>query len=287
MQFAPCVTGKCFFEIGFDCFYGFAPAEFPSAGKTKDVGIDGEGRVTEGLIHNDAGGFMADARKGFQFFEGAGYLPAMSLYQQTGGFYETLGFGLGQAAGGDVLAHLLPAHGCHCFSRGSCRKECRGDLVDPGIGALGGEHDGHQEGKSISVMQGYFGLGKGFFHFFEHDGGTLGSCHTGSLRLMMCRWGHQRRGVASGPSTASPSCRVVVFHDFSAFSGVGSTTVRVLGGTSGTGRWQETAAAAVVRQHTIMTVLFMVVSLFGVRWSVLGRDATDVFPVELDRWSET
>lgn len=84
MEFIPFFFRKQAFEIGLCLLDGFCFAKSPAGGAAVDVCVDGEGRMMEGLRHDNRGGLVADAREIFERFKGIGDLGLVFVEELFG-----------------------------------------------------------------------------------------------------------------------------------------------------------------------------------------------------------
>lgn len=125
-----------------------------------NVGVNGKGRLMKRLHEDDRGRFMADAGELFKCFEIAGHLALVMLEKIVGELPDGARFGSGKTAGTDDLSDFFDGELDHLLGRVGFCKEERCDEVDAGVGALGGEQDGNQEGVGIFVLKGDCGIGE-------------------------------------------------------------------------------------------------------------------------------
>jgi len=79
-----------------------------------------------------------------------------------------------EAGGAHHLFQVLLG-GCGQFGRaGPAGEEVRRDHVHARVGALGGQHGGHQQFPGVGVVQGGNGLGISEAQALEDDGGAFG-----------------------------------------------------------------------------------------------------------------
>ena len=133
---------------------GRFPGRQPGAvGDPKDMGVDGDGRLAERLVHHHVGGLAPDPGQLEQGVALARHLPAVIADQRLAQGHDILGLGVEQADRLDVLAHPIDAQGDHLRGRVGGGEQGGGCLVDPDVGRLGRQHDGDQQGKGIGVFQ--------------------------------------------------------------------------------------------------------------------------------------
>lgn len=66
-------------EVGLHLLHVLALAQPPAESQPVDVRVDGEGRVAEGLGHDDGRRLVSHAGQGLQVLEGVGHLAAEAL----------------------------------------------------------------------------------------------------------------------------------------------------------------------------------------------------------------
>ena len=129
------------------------------------------------IAQNKVGGFSAHPGQGEQLLHGARHL-AMELFQQhAGGKDNVLGLGPEKAAGVDVGLHV----GRLCLRQGlqggEAGEEGGGHLIDPLIGALGGEAGGKEQLIVLLVLQGTDAIGIQVFECLDNGVNILGIFH--------------------------------------------------------------------------------------------------------------
>jgi hypothetical protein len=117
------------------------------------MGVHGECGHAEGLGHDNGGGFVADSRQGLQGREISGHIPAVLFDQDAGEVRDRLGFAWGKPAGADDGADGLHGHLAHILRVIGESEKGGSNQVHTGIGALGREQDGDQQGERILVIQ--------------------------------------------------------------------------------------------------------------------------------------
>ncbi len=157
MELVPALFGKEALEIFFRLLDAFAGAQPPALGAAVDVGVDGEGGLMKGLCHHHGGGFVADAGELFEGGEGFGHLTLVALKQDFRQIPNRVRLGGGKAAGANEEFDLFGIELNHFFR--SVWQE-RGNLIDPDVGALGGEEDCDEECVGVAVVQGDLWLRK-------------------------------------------------------------------------------------------------------------------------------
>ena len=128
-----------FFEVGLGLDDVFAGGEFPALGEAVDVGVDGEGGNLEGVDHDDAGGFVSNPWKLFQFLEGARYFAVEFFDEHLGECLDVLCLVVGQSAGLDAGLDFVEGEPGHFLRGVGQSEEGGGDEVDSLVGTLRGE----------------------------------------------------------------------------------------------------------------------------------------------------
>ena len=111
------------------------------------------------IAQQQIGGFPAHAGKPEQLLHGARDLAMKFGKQHLTGQHNVPGLVLIEAAGADIVFHIGNVRVCHGLQRGVGGKQGRGDLIDPGVGALGGQPDGDHQLIVLFVVQGAQGIG--------------------------------------------------------------------------------------------------------------------------------
>ena len=89
-------------------------------GDAKDMGVDRDRRLAEGLVQHDIGGLAPDTREGLQRVSRMGHLAVVPLQQGLAQRQHVLGLVAEQADRLDVLADAILPQGHHGRRRG-CR----------------------------------------------------------------------------------------------------------------------------------------------------------------------
>ena len=100
------------------------------------VGIDGKCGLAKTLRNYNAGRFMTDPRKCFEFFQGLWHHALISLGEDLGQAFDVLGFGWCEATGSDGSQNLLDGQLCHLLRCTSFLKESRCHQVHAGVRRL-------------------------------------------------------------------------------------------------------------------------------------------------------
>ena len=106
-------------------------------------------------------------------FHGSGNFAAVVLDQGGGAAADGFGLGAEEAGGADeVLQHGQGNFG-KVPGRPAAGKEGGGDLIDPCIGALGGEDGGDEELERVGMIQLAMGGGVGAFELGDDLAGAV------------------------------------------------------------------------------------------------------------------
>ena len=107
------------------------------------MGIHRQSRVAEGDVEDHVGGLTADAGQGLQRCAVVRHLTSVPFQQQAAGLDDVFTLAVEEPDGLDMLPQTLFPQGQH-GRRGVCDgKEPGSGLVDPLIGRLGREDNGH------------------------------------------------------------------------------------------------------------------------------------------------
>ena len=99
------------------------------------------------------GGFPPHTGQPQQLFHGAWDLAAKIGEQHLAGQYNISGLVLVKPAGAHIVFHIPDVRVCHGFQGGIGSEQGGGDLIDPGVGALGGEPDGDHQLIVLVILQ--------------------------------------------------------------------------------------------------------------------------------------
>jgi len=127
----------------------------------EDVRVDGEGLLVESGVENDVGRLPPDPRQLLEIFARARDLAAMVADESFGQGDDVLRLGVEQANGLDGVADPILAERDHLLRRPDMFEQgSRGD-VHACVGRLCRQHDRHEQGVGILVLQ--LGGGGGVF----------------------------------------------------------------------------------------------------------------------------
>jgi hypothetical protein len=159
VQAAPGERGKELLEIALGLLDGAAAREAPARRQPMDVRIDGEGRLTEGLLHHDARGLVAHARQGFEGLECGRHAAAVLFDQDPREPRDRLRLGWRESARADDAPDLGDGEPAHRFGRRRAGEQQRRDLVHLDVGALRGEQHGDEQRVGIPMVEEDLDLG--------------------------------------------------------------------------------------------------------------------------------
>ena len=121
-----------------------------AAGDADAVGVAHIGRLAEHVPKDEVRGLAAHAGETRQGLHGAGDLAAVFVNELSGAGDDVPGLAVEKTAGADVLAHLCRIRLREALQRGEAGIEGGGHLVDPLVGALGGQ--AHREQQLIVFL---------------------------------------------------------------------------------------------------------------------------------------
>ena len=123
------------------------------------MGVDGDGRLAIGHVHDDVRRLAAHARQILKLGVGVRHLAAVPLDQEVAERDHVLGLGAEEADRLDVVDQFFLAQ-CHHLGRGfDLLEQGLGGSVHAGVGGLGRQHDGDQELVDVVVFEFGFRLG--------------------------------------------------------------------------------------------------------------------------------
>ena len=160
----PVVLGNDFYKCFLHLHGVVLAGQAHPAGKPAHMGVDDDalGQI-EGITKDHVRCFPADTGKLVEMFHGFWNFTAM-VFDQAGGT-ATDGFGLGakKPGGADETLQFRIGDFGKVVGRPASGKEGRGNLVDPLIGALGGEDRGDKQLQRVGVMKFAVSVGVGLF----------------------------------------------------------------------------------------------------------------------------
>jgi hypothetical protein len=122
------------------------------------VRVDDDPRDAVVPAQDDVGGLPADAGERDQLLHGAGDAAAEPLQQRPAHGLEGPPLLAEEPRGADERLQLLRVGAREVLRRAEAREKLRGDTVDHGVGALGGEDGGDEQLEGVAVAQGNAGL---------------------------------------------------------------------------------------------------------------------------------
>ena len=129
------------------------------------------------VAQDQVGGLPAHPRQGQEFLHGAGHLAVVLLQQHPGGKDNVPGLGPEKAAGVNVGFKVLRLRRGQSLQGRELGKEGRGHLVDPLVGALGGETGGKEKFIILLVLQGADAVWVKLFQRLDDGADVLGCFH--------------------------------------------------------------------------------------------------------------
>ena len=182
MQGVPLFAGEEAFEIFLGLHDVFSGTQTPALREAMNVGIDRKGGHPKGLTHDHRSGLVPHRGKSLQRRHVCRHLAAVLIDEDARESRNALGFHGSESAGPNDGVDVLNGKFNHVVRVIRLCKEQWGDLVDAGIGALGGEEDCDKEGVGVAVIQrdgglrikpfeGLLDMGDAFC--FEHRGTEL------------------------------------------------------------------------------------------------------------------
>lgn len=151
--------GDLLFEGLFHCERGFAGSKAGAVADTKQVSVHRDGRLLEPDVEHHIGRLAADAGQGLERLAIIGDFAAVEVDQHLAQGKDVLGLAAIKANGLDEIGDLFDAQRHHGGRGGGEFEEAFCRLVDPGVGRLGGEDDGHKQSIGIDVIEFALGLG--------------------------------------------------------------------------------------------------------------------------------
>ena len=124
-----------------------AGGQFQSVRNPEDMRIDRHGRLAEGGIEHDIGGFAPDAGQGLERVALSRHLALVKLEQHRAGLDQVAGFRVIQTDGPDVGLQPLDTERRDGGWRAGHRKELAGGDIHAAIGGLCRQQHRHQQFK--------------------------------------------------------------------------------------------------------------------------------------------
>ena len=125
-------------------------------GDADAVGVADIGGLAEHVPQNQIGGLSPHAGEGGEFLHGAGNLAAVPLHQLLGAGHDIPGLSVVEAAGVDVFARpRLGSASAKALQRREAGVTAPGvTMIDPRVGALGGQPHGEEQLVILLILQG-------------------------------------------------------------------------------------------------------------------------------------
>ena len=141
------------FERELDRKRGLAGGEAGSVGDPEDVGVDRDGRLAKGDVHDHARGLAPDPGQRFERLALARHRTRVAFDQDPAQRDQILRLGAKKADRADQPGHPLLAQRQHLLRRVGQREQRRGGLVDPGIGRLRRQHHRRQKRERVDEFE--------------------------------------------------------------------------------------------------------------------------------------
>ena len=191
-------------QFRFDRVGGLSRRHAGAVSDTEDMRVDGDCRMSEGLVQHDIGGLAPDPRKRLQRLAVVGNDTAMRLDQDLRQTVDVLRLGVEQPDGADVMGNPVNPELDHRLRGigGGIEALCR--PIDPGVGCLRRQHDGDEKRIWIAIVELGFRLGKHLRHPFE-TGLDIGEFHLAGAGRSCHRFSAFRAVLeSSGPASRLP-----------------------------------------------------------------------------------
>ena len=124
-----------------------------TAGDADAVGVADISLLPVDIPQNEVGGLTPHAGEPQQLLHGVRHSAAERLPQHTGRGYDIPCLGTPEAAGVDVLSHLIHVRLRKGLQRGVAGKKCRGHQIHPCVGTLGRQPHGKQQLIVLAIVQ--------------------------------------------------------------------------------------------------------------------------------------
>jgi hypothetical protein len=142
-----------FLQLGLNLVDGLAGCEARPVADAVDVGVDGEGLLSEGRVEHDVRGFPADARQCLQLLAGTRNLATVIADQRLGQCDDVPGLGVEEANGLDRVAKPFLAEINHLPRGLDALEQGTASDVNACVGRLGGKRDRDEELERIARFE--------------------------------------------------------------------------------------------------------------------------------------
>ncbi len=140
-------------QFFFNIQNGLARSQAGAIRDAEDMGVYGDGGMTESGVENHIGGFAADTGQGFQRCPVFRHLAVILFHQDATGLDNVFCLAVEKANGSNVFPEAVLSKCMDGFGgTGLAKQFCRG-LVDALVGGLRGENHGNQQFKGRVVVQ--------------------------------------------------------------------------------------------------------------------------------------
>ncbi len=178
VQRVPVITRKKLFQVSLRLLDAAPVAQAPALREPVDVCVDWKRRHAPRLCHHHARGLVADARQGLEFGERPRHRAAVPLDQEARQRGDILRFRRCQPARPDDRVDCLDGHARHFLRSVSEREQRRRDFVHALVGALRGQHHGHEQRKRVAMHERHRRRGIKLRESAIDPSGTLGFGHA-------------------------------------------------------------------------------------------------------------
>ncbi len=171
----PLRFGELSLQIQFDSLGIVRGGQAQSIGDSFDMRVDDNGRLPEGGPQDHVRGLAADSWNGRQLFHALRNGPAESFRDGFAASDQVLGFILIESGRFDQGFQFEWRGGCKVLRTTKSFEQCRRDLIDPLVGALGGKDRGDEQFPRRLVGQFHLGFRLVFQQQARECGGLC--CH--------------------------------------------------------------------------------------------------------------
>ncbi len=169
-------------QVLFDFFRSFGVGESEALGEALDVGVDNDAfGAAKDFAEDDVGGFSADAWELNEGVEGVGDGAVVVFKEGAGAALNVASFGAEEAGGLDEGFEFREGDFSVVAGGFASGEKGGGDLIDSGVGALGGEDGGDEEIEGGMIVEFAVGVGVGEGEALEEGrprGGFFGASGT-------------------------------------------------------------------------------------------------------------